>query len=293
MVRDKQCGMWAALAMGLWVSFVGCTSTSSSSGNAAPPCDQYCTDFCVALSNCTEPPADCQERCEAGVAGEACSGSRPPDQLQCSELSKAFACADYCGAICERAPSCGASFDARACAIGCAESSPPVCNAASVEPRSCDQLKPELRRYTDLGHAELNRGPGEDNSFSGGYTDLSAYGLCNDRDDCEEGLGCDSGTNTCAACKTDSDCAAEYESYACNAESVCEKVQCVSDEDCILGVCLAGQHKCGDCRAAADCRASAPLCDTVAAKCVECLTDSDCKESLRPHCDARYGFCSI
>jgi hypothetical protein len=284
---------WIVLLAAL-APFGGCSS--SANGN----CNAYCTNLCDALSECELAPSGCQEQCESGV-GRACEGATAPDRLTCAELSESLACADYCGTLCDRAPSCG-TFDAAACVRGCAESEPPVCNAASVAARTCDQLKPEIRSYESRGQA----GP-DDDFASGGFG--ARYGLCTSGEDCEAPLGCSLATNTCAACETNADCAREYESFICSEAHECVEVGCLTDDDCagricdaethecvscstdddctddpVGPLCLPDSHECGACVTNADCPVTSPRCHPTIHFCTGCQTDADCAEREAPYC---------
>jgi hypothetical protein len=266
---------WSSLVRGLsWgavlavlASFGGCSSPRSGG-----VCDAYCTNFCEALDACELAPKDCQDECEAGV-GDSCTGAAPADRLTCSELSEVLACADYCGTLCGRAPSCG-SFDATACVRGCAELGPSICNAASVPARTCDQLKPEIRLYESIGKS----GP-DDDAVVGGSSG-PRFGLCLSGDDCEAPSGCSLSTNTCAACEQDADCKHDYESFICSEEHECVEVGCATDDDCFAGVCDAKTHECRQCRADSDCTGLYKACDTETLECVPCLTDAHCEGNI-------------
>jgi hypothetical protein len=289
----------AGVMLGLLVLLAGCSGSSSSSSN--PRCQSYCDGLCKTLEGCGTPVAtDCAAQCATGTGTTDCSGERPADQLTCKEAQQSYACADYCATLCERAPSCGSSFNTLTCATGCATLLPPICNAASVAARTCDQLKPEIRRYQDAGTpAQPTSGEGSgsgDNVSSGDSSSPSSSasesGLCRSAEDCEAPLGCSTANNTCAACKNDADCAHRTNAYICSPEKACVRVQCESDDDCGSGgFCDVERHICGDCHSNADCGGFQHLCDPVTAKCSQCASNADCDE-FGPRCDHELGVCN-
>jgi len=198
-----------------------------------------------------------------------------PDQLTCTELKGAYACADYCATLCARAPSCG-SFDSNLCAQGCTTQSPSICNAASVAARTCDQLKPELRDYEDTARAEH-----DGSHIQIGFGGTNHYGLCTKADDCELPLTCALSTNTCSACASDTDCKRAGGKYVCSSEKACLEVSCLTDADCFGRVCDADSHECVECRGDADCKSVYGACDTATSECVECTSDANCERGLR------------
>ena len=264
---------------------------SSSSGRAS--CQATCSDLCQALAACDDAPtaSDCEAQCSLGLGNTDCSQTRPADQLTCSELSQSYACVDYCATLCTRAPDCG-SFDQAVCANGCAGSTHEVCNAKSVAARSCDQLKPELRHYDDLGRA----GPGE---VFGGSPLPGTYGLCTSAAPCADGQGCSPSTSTCGTCQADAECDRGSVPYACES-GVCTQVSCVNDADCSLGrFCETTRHVCGECQSDADCPSKTSLsigtvCDPATLTCTECLTNQDCAAD-RPVCKVLTStrFCTL
>lgn len=281
MVRVNRVGaVWAGSLLCGLLAFLGCSESSSSNS-----CISYCDNLCSSLEACEVEVQDCRSSCETGLNDRACRGQEAPDRLTCAELTATLACADYCVALCDRAPDCGSS-DSGACVNGCLEVGPRICNAASVGARTCDQIKPEIRLYESVGTPTDG-----DHAVSGGAR--ATYGLCEDADDCEEPLGCSQQTNTCAPCKTNEDCAGPYGARVCNDAKECETVECLSDEDCSLGrPCITETHECGECREDADCKTSfGGACDVKTLKCVECKTDADCELGPYPSCDVAQQKC--
>jgi hypothetical protein len=157
-------------------------------------CRTVCKEQCSAFAACGfETQPDCADECENALRHIDCRGERPADQFTCEELELYHACATYCGAFCARAPECG-SFDGQRCLEGCSYGQPPVCNAASVAARTCDQLKPEARLYDDLGDS-LQRE--SDFAYFSSPDAYLAYGLCREARDCTAPLTCSLATNTC------------------------------------------------------------------------------------------------
>lgn len=273
----------AALAS-CWVLLAG-AGCSSSGGAGSPSCRAFCGDFCGALARCAAPAAgDCKAQCELGAGEHGCADAPPADRLTCAELLQSYACVDYCATLCTRAPSCG-SFDPASCATGCAYLGAPICNAASVAARSCDQLKPELRLYEEAAQA-LREGDELIHIGSGPMN-----GLCRTGQDCLPPLGCSAQTNTCGACEADVDCTRQFETYICSAEKQCTAVSCASDTDCALGFCNLATHECGDCRSSADCQGVFKACEPVSATCVECLSDAECTREYAARCEVGRNRC--
>jgi hypothetical protein len=269
-----------ALSVGALLWTGGC---SSSSGSGAS-CDAYCEDVCAELDACgVSTDASCVGQCSAGM-GSSCRGARPANQLTCAEVQDVQACAGYCAVLCERAPECG-SFDQGLCRAGCAAERPDVCNPASVEARSCDVLKPELRLYDDAARAARDG----DDFVSGGFG--PRFGLCETAEDCEEPLGCSLETNTCAPCTTNGDCAQSYGSFVCTEERACQEVECLVDDDCSSGICDPTTHQCGDCRSDADCKGLFGACNTATSACVQCTSDAQCSQQFAPFCNLAENRC--
>lgn len=261
------------------MAFVGCSDPSP-----VKSCNSYCENLCESLAACDVEVEDCEASCKRDLDGRDCDREEAPDRLTCSQLTEAFACSQYCVALCDRAPSCG-SFDAGACVNGCLEVEPSICNPASVDARSCDQLKPEIRFYEEVG-----ADTGGSHTFATGPGPL--FGLCAEADDCDEPLGCTLSTNTCGACETNDDCASAYDARVCNDAQECETVECLVDDDCILGgPCNTETHECGECRVDADCKTLlGGACDSEL-KCVECNEDADCNPDYYPSCDVAAHKC--
>lgn len=276
-----------SLAAIVWLAASsGACSNGSSSTSAA--CTRYCDDACAALAACPGgAPAGCSASCLTGSERATCTGSLPPDQQTCAQLTRHQSCADYCNTLCTAAPSCG-SFDPRLCVSGCAHTQPSLCNSASVAARTCDQLKPELQVYQAVG-AALARG---DTFVSGGPP--SAFGLCASAFDCPSPLGCSAATNTCGPCATNADCADNFGilKNLCTPDKQCMTVDCLSDVDCssFLPVCSA-KNTCAQCATDAQCTISSlPRCDVATNSCVNCLVDTDCP-SFVPACSPTLHIC--
>ena len=274
------------------VLFAGCAGSSGSGSNAA--CRSVCEDTCSALGKCgiADIPKTCAEDCTAGLGSSNCANARPADQLTCAELKDVYDVASYCATVCQRATECG-TFDEKLCATGCALMEPQIHNPKSVAARTCDQLKPEVRRYEDRGREQQSGSSGGSFSASSG----AQYGLCETAGDCAESLGCDLETNTCAACKSNADCDLGYGKNVCSADQKCISAQCVTDTDCpaFQKKCDPVTYKCIECVADADCAGAAtgPKCDTTAGRCVQCLSNADCTaSSLLPNCSTATHFCS-
>jgi hypothetical protein len=296
----------ACAALALW--------TCNSDRSAA--CQAYCSDLIQALADCgldtsaLGSPGECGKQ----LGAVDCAAQRPPAQLNCSELGELNACSEYCVSLCERAAACG-PFDAGLCARGCAVD-PAICNAQSVAPRSCEQIKPEARWYEDLGRDQASGGDSIVLS-SGGVP--SGFGLCEDAAPCEGQLGCSATTNTCAPCSSDAECARarSLREYRCSAEQLCVEVECLKDDDCYGRYCDLGSNTCVRCRSDADCDSFLPACkegncvactrdehcadryttnqhcDAAANNCVECRSNSDCASDLSPRCDPALSFCTL
>jgi len=291
----------------LLTAILGGCSSSAPSNDAA--CRSVCTSTCKAFADCSlgvANSATCVDGCVAGIDPKSCASARPADQLTCEELKQVYDCSVYCAALCQRAPECG-TFDQSFCLRGCTNGDPPICNAASVAARTCDQLKPELREDEERGRALSS----ENSVFIGGSSDPKVFGLCKTGIDCDLPLGCSAATNTCAPCSSDSECFQDFGKYSCSPKGECVKVDCLTDTDCFNDFCDTQLHTCIDCRTDADCKygyhacsptskcvwctrdehctSPLPICDATAFQCVECLTDADCTEGR--HCGLALHFC--
>jgi hypothetical protein len=197
-----------------------------------------------------------------------------------------YACVGYCAVLCQRAPSCG-SFDPVNCRTGCSLMMPSICNRASVAARTCDQLKPELRDYDDLGRIVSS---GDNSAFEVGMGSLAGYGLCTTASDCTSPLGCAAATNTCTTCTSDDDCKQSFGKYACMPTG-CAQIQCRTNTDCtstLTATCNAETNKCVACLTDAECTSSfSPHCEPTTNRCVACRTSADCKAPT-PTCTSNY-----
>ena len=278
-----------AVLLSLLGALGACSSSSSGAGDGT--CPAYCSSACQALDQCHVAVGDtCVSDCTSGIGTTACGSLRPVSQFTCDEIQGFYDCASYCVAFCKRAPTCG-GFDENLCLQGCGSMQPPVCNAASVPVRTCDQLKPEARNYQDAASAQNSGGGTVIGAFS-----PQAYGLCENAYDCADNQACLTATNTCGACKTDADCSRGAGlAYACMPGGACAQVDCLTSDDCGSEVCNVPQHACVQCLTDADCAAMptaqlAPKCST-GNLCLECATDADCTATgLGGTC--RSGFCS-
>jgi Cys-rich repeat protein len=260
-------------ALILVLSAMACSSSGTS---ADGQCPAYCSDTCQAATLCTiAVSSTCDSDCQAGIGTDQCQALAPISQFSCSEIQQMVDCEGYCAAFCERAPTCGA-FDAKLCLEGCALVKPPICNPASVAPRTCDQLKPEARSYQDAATAK-NSGTG----FAS-FAQPGSYGLCESASDCTSGMVCVLATNVCGPCKADADCSPTTGLASACLSGVCTQVECLTSSDCFGGgVCDTTQHMCVPCLTAADCSgftvagSPGPMC-TAAHQCVQCLSSADC-----------------
>ena len=66
-------------------------------------------------------------------------------------------------------------------------------------------------------------------------------------------------------------------------------VECLSDEDCEVGLCLEALS-CAQCATDADCSGTLSRC-TDSKQCVECLEDADCPRSAAPSCSSETNQC--
>jgi hypothetical protein len=176
------------------------------------------------------------------------------------------------------------------CAQGCASAEPFICNPASVPARTCDQLKPELRDYEDLGRS-LNT-PGDHGSSGNSST---TYGLCSSNWECR-GQRCDLTTNVCAPCRVDADCKEDFGAHICAPDGSCMSVRCAEDADCSGGdKCDPATHECARCLVDADCAGQiAPHCSRVKKSCVPCTADAHCVgQATGSHCGLTSPFDSI
>jgi hypothetical protein len=277
--------VYVVLASWLWVA---CSLTSSGDDGDDGTCPAYCSSVCDALGQCqVTVGATCVSDCQSGIGTKACKSMRPPSQYSCDEVQGIYDCASYCTAFCRRAPTCGA-FDQNRCLEGCALQTPSVCNPASVDARTCDQLKPEARDYQDAADAHA-----EGTGF-GVIATPQEYGLCADASECDPTQACLLATNTCGPCATNADCAQSPPlTYACQAGK-CGMVDCLTSADCgSSGVCDTSKYACVQCLTDADCAGSllgkyAPRCG-VQNLCVVCSTDADCPNSPQATCAG--GFC--
>lgn len=276
--RHRYAWYWVSLGTLLFGLLGACSSSKSGADQGG--CRSYCSDLCGTFSTCGGPPSGCESQCQSGFGQVDCSRARPPDQLTCSELYESYACIDYCATLCQRGPTCG-SFDASLCATGCMIEGPPICNAASVAPRTCDQLKPELRSYQDTAQVIADGGE----VIGGGSGTGAVYGLCRTGQDCQAPLGCSPLTNTCAPCATDTDCQRTSGTYSCSPDGACVEAACTRDLDCPLGVCDVTRHECIECRSNTDCRGLLTVCQVATSTCVECDTDVTCTRPDAKRCD--------
>jgi MYXO-CTERM domain-containing protein len=106
---------------------------------------------------------------------------------------------------------------------------------------------------------------------------------------------CDFPTGTCVACEFNSDCAGS--TPTCNATThTCDP--CATNADCANNpsgpACVTSGMKVGSCvvcEVNSDCTSTAaPVCDTTANTCVQCLSNTDCSGS-RPVCDTTSNLC--
>jgi hypothetical protein len=209
---------WLSWALAVF-SLMGACSGESSDGSAI--CRSRCESSCHAVVECghAEPSDGCVDECASHLEGLDCSRIESLDRLTCQELRRELACTDYCVTFCQRIPECG-SFDSRLCFAGCMDLGPTICNAASVDARTCDDLKPEARTFEHAAQASE-----EGAAFGSVISSPSVYGLCTSFDDCEAPLGCSEATNTCAPCVGDSECNFAFSSQRRH----CVEGACIAD----------------------------------------------------------------
>lgn len=125
---------------------------------------------------------------------------------------------------------------------------------------------------------------------------------------CGGGKACDPTTGQCEECVQDGDCTDPTRPHCgwmrrcvacaldvhCPTNEVCRNnacdVACCSDLDCTTGtrpVCDTAAARCVECASETDCAAPTPLCDD--GDCVECISDAECAAPLA-HC-SNDGVC--
>lgn len=280
-------------------------------------CDAYCANGCGAVEACgIDTGPECMDQCIVDLGSSDCSRYEPLDRISCSQIEHAVECASYCEAVCQRGSEC-ASIDPELCALGCVDKKPSICNPKSIEPRSCEKIIVETRMYDVHGRSLV----GSNDGTTIGGLDNESFGLCEDYEECDEPLVCSSETNTCAMCQSDAECDGGVVPSVCTPEG-CMDVDCLTDDDCLSGVCDAAAHECHDCREDADCSSEATpacdqermecvacttdehcamgifgaslmerICDVDLQQCVQCLEDAHCADSSFPSCDQQLHFC--
>jgi len=279
---------WLLLAPAVLACIQSCSGSSDDTGAA---CAELCDELCSAFLECRlgQPSSNCVDDCATAYRGGNCSEATPPTQYTCSELGGVFRCAEHCASLCSRAPDCG-EFDEPLCRQGCARFGPPVCNAASVPARTCDEIKPEARFYEQAIRAL------RDGDFVDGVPPPSSLGLCRSSSDCRLGLACQPQTNTCGACSSNVDCVRDpLQAHLC-ANGSCVPVDCVADAGCFGTEVCSASNECVQCRNDADCASvyRRPSCDVVSGECVECQSQEHCVASygsMRPACNESSRKC--
>jgi hypothetical protein len=153
--------VWAGSLLCGLLAFVGCSGSSSSNS-----CVSCCDNLCSSLEACEVEVQDCRSSCENGLNDRACKGQAPPDRLTCAELTDTVACADYCVALCDRAPDCG-SFDPGACVNGCWTVGPGICNGFRRSAHA---------RPAQAGDRQASQGQPKERSSKSGCTRKRARG---------------------------------------------------------------------------------------------------------------------
>jgi hypothetical protein len=277
--------VWGSL---LFLVLAHCSSKPSEEEEQREQCRAVCKDRCDAYGKCGfVTVATCADSCANSLQHADCRGEIPADQYTCDELEEVYVCAQYCATFCARVPECG-SFNQQYCLEGCSFDAPSLCNPASVAARTCDELKPEARSYDEGGR--LLQGDGEVHHYTSPFA-YQDYGLCRETYECTLPETCLLATNTCGACTQNSDCSRGTSSpYLCM-DGECLDVDCITDDDCLIGICDPEAHACVECLSDANCTGTWKACNLERQKCAECTTDAHCTREGYPVCDPKMGRC--
>ncbi len=277
----------AAVALAALVG-PGCGSDGDDSYSA------YCERYCERMGYCglDDGSSNCLTECEQTVqtvfaSPEGCwQAAEEIASTPCEVLQDMVACAEYCAALCQKAESCGNS-DTAACGVGCMDQAN-ICNARSVEPRTCAQLEREYRCHTMIGESLLSPGNDSAGCFYGGSSGEGS--LCRTTSDCAGDLACNQETNVCGPCQSDEDCDTadapfcDPETLRCldcvasKCDGVCDPMYgCV---DCILSTQCEGNEVCHDntCRQACTSDEQCPS--------GRCYLDELCAEPVGTPCNS-------
>lgn len=123
---------------------------------------------------------------------------------------------------------------------------------------------------------------------------------CTENSQCQAPFGqarvCDTTTNQCVQCVTNTDCAAGGDAgrpTLCTAQHTCT-LGCNADDDCAQNPtrrhCDTATSLCVQCASSADCGQQAPYCFTDTGSCVACLTDANCANAGGV-CNQQLHFC--
>lgn len=125
---------------------------------------------------------------------------------------------------------------------------------------------------------------------------------CFSNADCADGRVCSSARRCvleAERCLLNADCVNNAEAPLCDDDlGIC--VQCLANDHCEAGRVCAADHRCrrepARCAQDADCalfRAETPVCETLSARCVGCLVDTDCSADGSSRCNSQSECVSI
>ncbi len=178
-----------------------------------------------------------------------------------------------------------------------------VCNkSATSKDDTCGPCSADKECPTAAPRCLIAGGGGGD-AGSDAATDAGSGGggkcvECTVADDCKastKGPVCDTTTNACRGCKSDTECTTAGTHCVTDASSAnagkCE--QCVKDADCTGGtVCDTKKNTCVGCTTGAQCKNPKPACDTTAGACATCKANADCASAADgPECNTAAGTC--
>ena len=218
--------------------------------------------------------------CSPCTADSQCSGTTPVCATDAADfkVGQCVACKD--NTKCSGAtPACDKSTSA----------ADDTCRACKVD-KECPTATPRCVGASGGGGGDAGADGG------GGPTTGGKCMECTVNDDCKastKGPVCDTATNACRGCTSDTECTTGHCATGAADPSKGKCVQCTTDAQCTGGtVCDTAKDTCVGCKTNAQCKNPKPTCDTTAETCAVCKANADCaSDPANPECNVTAGTC--
>ena len=292
-----------------------CSGTNHTACTGATPTCDVPTNTCVGCltnANCASPKPICGTglACRACASAADCNGSTPQCATTGASAGDCVAC--IADANCPPStPRCTTSNTCVQCesAADCGGDTPVCTNGACkacVADSSCGGTTPACEVWGACGQCSATNAT----ACVGGAKGICDFPTgacvgCEFSSDCSGATPtCNTATHTCRACATNADCMGNPGGNACvtTGMKAGSCVTCAANADCTspaAPICDTVANECVQCLTSTNCGGATPVCNS-AQLCVQCVTSADCASATgdgsasnaTPVCDVASATCT-